>query len=142
MEVVYTEREITEKKIASNSSSTSNSKRNKYLKVFSIILGIVVVIVVFLIVYYSSKKSKSNNNNDTEEIIQVDNSENIIDEDSINSQEEEPKPIDLKEDFSLEKEFEILTKEGLRKFNVVQNSVEENKINGNLITTKIKRITN
>ena len=142
MEVVYTEREITEKKIASNSSSTSNSKRNKYLKVFSIILGIVVVIVVFLIVYYSSKKSKSNNNNDTEEIIQVDNSENIIDEDSINSQEEEPKPIDLKDDFSLEKEFEILTKEGLRKFNVVQNSVEENKINGNLITTKIKRITN
>jgi len=47
----------------------------------------------------------------------------------------------VEEDKPLEKEFEILTEIGLRKVRVVQNSLEENKIQGNLFKTNVTRIT-
>ena len=103
--------------------------------------------VIFLIVHFTKKKSEEISSG------QIDYTESNGDGDGDGEEEstppsnpteeveEEQKPIQL-EELPLEKEFEILTKVGLRKFNVVQNSIEENKINGNLITTKIKRITN
>ena len=133
---------------SNSSSSTSNCGRNKKLIVIFIILGIAVVgTVIFLIVHFTKKKSEEISSG------QIDYTESNGDGDGDGEEEstppsnpteeveEEPKPIEM-EELPLEKEFEILTKVGLRKFNVVQNSIEENKINGNLITTKIKRITN
>ena len=131
---------------SNSSSSTSNCGRNKKFIVIFIILGIAVVgTVIFLIVHFTKKKSEeissgqidyteSNGDGDGEE-------ESTPPSNPTEEVEEEQKPIQL-EELPLEKEFEILTKVGLRKFKVVQNSIEENKINGNLITTKIKRITN
>lgn len=130
---------------SNSSSSTSNSRRNKLL-VFFIILGIVVVgTVIFLIVHFTKNNceesssgqidyTESNGEGDGEE-------ESTPPSNPTEEVEEEQKPIQL-EELPLEKEFEILTKVGLRKFKVVQNSVEEYKINGNLITIKIKRFTN
>ena len=138
-----------EKPNNSNSlSSTSNSGRKKKFIAIFIILGIIVAgIVIFLIVHFTKKKSEevSSGQIDNTEIIgegEGDGNEQPTPPPSlIEENEEEQKPKQL-EELPLEKEFEILTKVGLRKFKVVQNSIEENKINGNLITTKIKRITN
>jgi hypothetical protein len=133
---------------SNSSSSTSNYGRKKKLIVIFIILGIIVAgIVIFLIVHFTKKKSEevSSGQIDNTEIIEEgegDGNEQPTPPPSIiEENEEEQKPKQL-EELPLEKEFEILTKVGLRKFKVVQNSIEENKINGNLITTKIKRITN
>ena len=142
-----------EKPNNSNSlSSTSNSGRKKKFIAIFIILGIIVAgIVIFLIVHFTKKKSEevSSGQIDNTEIIGEGEGEGEGDGNEqptpppsiIEENEEEQKPKQL-EELPLEKEFEILTKVGLRKFKVVQNTIEDNKINGNLITTKIKRITN
>ena len=150
MEIIYTERDINEKKNPdrSDQSIPSHPKRNKCLIAFFVILGIgVVATVIFLIVHLSSKKHKSklDDKEAPSDQAEADTTEGKGDEESKPSPgEEEPKPIQVepKEELPLEKEFEILTKVGLRKLKVVQNSIEENKISGNVITTKVKRITN
>ena len=160
MEFIYKDYQIAEKNTldkqkipdkpnnSNSSSSTSNCGRKKKLIVIFIILGIIVTgTVIFLIVHFTKKKSEEISSG------QIDYTESNGDGDGDGEEEstppsnpteeveEEQKPIQL-EELPLEKEFEILTKVGLRKFKVVQNSIDENKINGNLITTKIKRITN
>ena len=150
MEIIYTERDINEKKNPdrSDQSIPSHPKRKKCLIAFFVILGIgVVATVIFLIVHLSSKKHKSklDDKEAPSDQAEADTTEGKGDEESKPSPgEEEPKPIQVepKEELPLEKEFEILTKVGLRKLKVVQNSIEENKISGNVITTKVKRITN
>ena len=149
MEIIYTERDITQKK-RRDISNTSPPKRNQCFIIFFIILIIALLAtVIFLIVHFSSKKPKSKLDDKEVPSDQVENTESKGDEESQPSpNEDDPNPnpnpinVELEEELPLEKEFEILTKIGLRKLKVVQNSIEENKINGNLITTKVKRITN
>ena len=158
MEFIYKDRQVTQNNTldkfdktipdkpnnSNSSSSTSNCGRNKKLIVIFIILGIVVVGTgIFLIVHFTKKNSEevSSGQLDYTENSGDGNEESTPPSNPTQEVEEEQKPIQL-EELPLEKEFEILTKVGLRKFKVVQNTIEDNKINGNLITTKIKRITN
>ena len=100
-------------------------KRNKCCIGILIALGIIIIITAVVLIAIFGRGNGNNGNGD--------NGGKDNDEKDINKLVEEDKP--------LEKEFEILTEIGLRKVRVVQNSLEENKIEGNLFKTNVTRIT-
>ena len=114
MEIIYTGRNITEKKKQDilYQSTSSFPKRNKCWITFFIILGILVLTaVIVLIVHFSQKNSKSKLDNKEINSSQADNTESKGDDESNpspNENDQNPKQIESKEELPLEKEFEIL----------------------------------
>ena len=118
--MLYSERKINEE--ADNPKE--ERKKNNCIRwiVISIIVCLVVVAAITILVLILGKKKTT---------ISDDKGDNKIQR----SQEFEQK--------KLKKEFEIITNPGdLKRVSVVQSSIDETKLDGNLITTEIKRITN
>ena len=145
--MIYSERE--EKSIIKDETLSSKVKKNKCCIGVLIALGIVVLItaIVLIVIFCTGNKDPDQPTDkvtkDKDNDINNDDNDEDKDKDKEKDKEEdETKPDIIEEEKPLEKEFEILTEIGLRKVNVVQNSFEENKIEGNVFITNITRRTN
>ena len=162
--MIYTERR--EKDTIEEENFIPKRKRNKCCIGILIAIGIIILITtaVLIAIFCRGRKDKGNKNNNTNgsgnQIGGGDTGDNGGNNNGGNGnnnnggngnngngdnggKDNDEKDINklVEEDKPLEKEFEILTEIGLRKFRVRQNSLEENKIEGNLFRTNVTRIT-
>jgi len=166
--MIYTER--AEKDTIEEQSFVPQKKKSKCFKVSLIVVGVIVIITAVILVAVFCSKGKSKDKNKPGDGSTGESEGNGVSGGNTgsggnngntgnggnnggntggnnnNNQGQDSNENDdnkiIEEEKPLEKEFEILTEIGLRKMKVIQNSLEENKIEGNLFKTNVTRTTN